>query len=155
MRARTVASGLGVLLGVGCGSVPDLSFGDLDDAGAVSVVDSSLPAPTGSSTPGEAGPDGATQSSEDASIADGSLPVDSGDTPVADAAAPVCPSNPPKGAQCCGSTLCRPGGGMGPGAGFCNCTLCPSSCASDGVCCMSHQGTFESCATSIASCPAP
>jgi hypothetical protein len=150
MRARMVASGLGVLLAVGCGSVPDLRFGDLDDASVVSVVDSSLP-----STPGEAGPDGATHPSEDASIADGSLPVDSGETAGNDAATPVCPTNPPKGAQCCGAILCRPPGGIGPGASFCNCMLCPSSCASDGVCCMNHLGGFESCATSIASCPAP
>jgi hypothetical protein len=151
MRARTVASGLGVLLAIGCGSVPDLRFGDVDDASVVSVVDSSLPAPSGSA---EGGPDGPTGPSQDASAADGSSPVDSGETSGNDAATPICPANPPKGDQCCGSILCRPGGGIGPGGSFCNCALC-GSCASEGVCCLNKQGGFESCATSIASCPAP
>jgi hypothetical protein len=153
MRARTVASGLGVFLAVGCGSVPDLRFGE-EDASVVSVIDSSLPAPT-STTSGEAGPppsldDAGTHPAGDGSIADGSSPSDAGRVD----AAPTACTNPPPGAQCCGAVLCRPGGGIGP-AGYCNCMLCPSSCATEGVCCMSHQGTFESCATSIASCPAP
>jgi hypothetical protein len=151
MRARKVVLALGALLAVACGSVPDLRFGDGDDAGVTSGVDSSLPppTPTATSTAGEAGSDGATTNPSD-----GSSPVDSGDDSGGDSAAPVCPANPPKGDQCCGSILCRPGGGIGPGGSFCNCNFC-GGCASQGVCCLNKQGGFESCATSIESCPAP
>jgi hypothetical protein len=81
MRARTVGSGLGVLLAVGCGSVPELRFGD-EDAGIVSLIDSSLPADSSTSS-GEAGPppsldDAGAHASGDASTTDGSSPSDAG-----------------------------------------------------------------------------
>jgi hypothetical protein len=162
MRAGAiVASGLGLTLAAACSAVPDLRFGGLDDGGAVSVIDSSLPITTGGSSSG-------TSPSRDAQPGnelDASLPQtdDAAVPPVVDAAdasspaaapdassASLCPGSPPKGAQCCGTVVCRPGG-----IDFCDCTKCEQSCASQGACCMNRAGAFESCATSIGTCPAP
>jgi len=84
---------------------------------------------------------------EDASVDATREPADAGSSPPSG----ICPTSLPEGTSyCCNVTPCR----GTPDACAAECTNCENNCGAQ-TCCMDHNGNYEGCASSAATCRDP